>query len=80
MQLVDVSTTLTMMPTDIGGNQGVDLNRFACCFPDLECDLVLQDLPETLSQLRAKGARLDARIRMVEYDFFTAQPLHGSVN
>lgn len=62
---------------DIGGNQGIDLDRFASSFPDLECDLVLQDLPETLSQLREKGARVDARIRMMEYDFFTAQPLHG---
>ncbi|KUL87630.1 hypothetical protein ZTR_05838 [Talaromyces verruculosus] len=67
-----------MVIVDIGGNQGVDLDRLASSFPDLECDLVLQDIPETLSQLREKGARLDRRIRMMEYDFFTAQPLHGA--
>lgn len=64
---------------DIGGNQGVDLNRFANSFPNLECDLVLQDLRETLLHLKTddRARQLDARIRTMEYDFFTAQPIHG---
>lgn len=45
-------------------------------YPHLECELVLQDLPET-SSLIEKG-KLDARIRMMEDDFFTAQTVLGS--
>jgi hypothetical protein len=73
------ATAGKMVIVDIGGNQGVDLERFASCFPHLDCDLVLQDLPETLSLLKeGKSTQLDARIRVMEYDFLTAQPVHGA--
>lgn len=76
----DTSSAGKVVIVDIGGNQGVDLDRFAKSFPYMECDLILQDLPETLSLLLKKKDRmqLDPRIRAMEYDFFTAQPVHGS--
>ncbi|KAJ5656088.1 hypothetical protein N7507_008038 [Penicillium longicatenatum] len=36
---------------NIGGNQGVDLQRLAESFPDMDYELVLQDLPETLDRI-----------------------------
>ncbi|THC87698.1 hypothetical protein EYZ11_012854 [Aspergillus tanneri] len=59
---------------DVGGNQGVDLQRFADTFPDLECRLILQDLPETLAGIPGK---LDSRIKPTVYDFFTEQTVKG---
>lgn len=52
-----------MVIVDIGGNQGVDLDRFARIYPHLEGELVLQNLPETLSKI--EEGKLDARIRMM---------------
>ncbi|KKA24025.1 O-methyltransferase family protein [Rasamsonia emersonii CBS 393.64] len=60
---------------DIGGNQGVDLQRFADSFPDLDCELILQDLPETLKGIPGP---LDPRIKPTVYDFFTEQPVKGA--
>ncbi|KAF9886000.1 hypothetical protein FE257_012178 [Aspergillus nanangensis] len=60
---------------DIGGNQGVDLQRFASDLPDLECELILEDLPETLAKF---PATVDKRIRPLEYNFFTEQPVKGA--
>jgi hypothetical protein len=76
--LLQARTSDKLVIVDIGGNQGLDLDRFAKGFPHLECDLVLQDLPETLLQLKENRAQLDPRIKVMEYDFFTAQPVHGS--
>lgn len=59
---------------DIGGNQGVDLQRFAETFPEIECELVLQDLPETLQRIPGS---LDPKIKPTPYDFFTDQVVKG---
>ena len=59
---------------DIGGNQGVDLQRFAETHPDLPCELILQDLPETLKGIREP---LAPSITLNAYDFFTEQPVKG---
>lgn len=59
---------------DIGGNQGVDLQRFVDSFPDLDCELILQDLPETLKGIPGP---LDPKIKPTVYDFFTEQPVKG---
>jgi hypothetical protein len=67
-------TAKNLVIVDIGGNQGVDLIRFAESFPHLDCDLILQDLPETL---KGNPKHLDSRIKSMAYDFFTAQPIHG---
>ncbi|PYI31341.1 S-adenosyl-L-methionine-dependent methyltransferase [Aspergillus indologenus CBS 114.80] len=60
---------------DIGGSQGVDLQRFATTFPDVPCELILQDLRETVNMI---PFGLDPRIRPMVYDFFTPQPVKGA--
>ncbi|KAE8333323.1 O-methyltransferase-domain-containing protein [Aspergillus sergii] len=60
---------------DVGGNQGVDLQRFADTFPDLECELILQDLPETIAGI---PGQLDSRIKPTAHDFFTEQTAKGA--
>ncbi|GMG30691.1 unnamed protein product [Aspergillus oryzae] len=60
---------------DVGGNQGVDLQRFADTFPELECELILQDLPETIAGI---PGQLDSRIKPTAHDFFTEQTAKGA--
>ena len=60
---------------DIGGNQGVDLQRFADDYPEIDCELVLQDLPETIQGIPA--GTLGPKVKPVEYDFFTEQVVKG---
>jgi hypothetical protein len=71
---VTASTKTKVVIVDIGGNQGVDLQRFANDFPELDCNLILQDLQETLDGIPGP---LDPRIEPRFYDFFTPQPIHG---
>lgn len=59
---------------DIGGNQGIDLQGLAEKYPDFQCELILQDLPETIQRIQPG---LDKRIRPTVYDFFTPQPVKG---
>jgi hypothetical protein len=59
---------------DIGGNQGIDLQRFADSFPTLDCELILQDLPETLKGIPGS---LHPKINPTAYDFFTEQIVKG---
>ena len=58
---------------DIGGGGGHDINAFAKRFETVPGKLVLQDLPEVVSE--AKG--LDPRIEKMGYNFFTEQPVRG---
>ncbi|EED19637.1 conserved hypothetical protein [Talaromyces stipitatus ATCC 10500] len=60
------STATKIVIVDIGGNQGVNLDRLPSSFSHLDCDLVLQDLPKTLIEIRT---HLDPRIRSMAYDF-----------
>ncbi|OGM47652.1 hypothetical protein ABOM_004335 [Aspergillus bombycis] len=60
---------------DVGGNQGVDLQRFADTFPELDCELILQDLPETIARIPGE---LDSRIKPTVHDFFTEQTSKGA--
>ena len=68
--------TLSTRPiiVDVGGNQGVDLQRFADTFPELDCELILQDLPETIAGIPGE---LDSRIKPTSHDFFTEQTSKG---
>ena len=59
---------------DLGGNQGVDLQSFATTNVDLVCELVLQDLPETIKNA---PSGLDPRVKPTIHDFFTPQPIQG---
>ncbi|RAQ61132.1 O-methyltransferase family protein, partial [Aspergillus flavus] len=54
---------------------GVDLQRFADTFPELECELILQDLPETIAGI---PGQLDSRIKPTAHDFFTEQTAKGA--
>ncbi|KAA8646777.1 hypothetical protein EYZ11_009646 [Aspergillus tanneri] len=74
-RLTELQSLAKPVIVDIGGNQGVDLERFIREFPGLECDLILQDLPETLDGITDK---LDPRIKAVAYDFFTEQKIKGA--
>ncbi|GAB1193722.1 hypothetical protein APSETT444_002950 [Aspergillus pseudonomiae] len=69
--------TLSTRPIiiDVGGNQGVDLQRFADTFPELDCELILQDLPETIAGIPGE---LDSRIKPTAHDFFTEQTSKGA--
>ncbi|RAK82196.1 S-adenosyl-L-methionine-dependent methyltransferase [Aspergillus fijiensis CBS 313.89] len=60
---------------DIGGSQGVDLQRFATAFPEVPCEMILQDFRETVNGI---PSGLDSRIRPMVYDFFTPQPVEGA--
>ncbi|PYI16581.1 S-adenosyl-L-methionine-dependent methyltransferase [Aspergillus violaceofuscus CBS 115571] len=60
---------------DIGGSQEVDLQRFATALPDVPCELILQDLRETVNMI---PLGLDPRIQPMVYDFFTPQPVKGA--
>lgn len=59
---------------DVGGNLGHDLKLFQACKGDLLGRLILQDLPEAVKKLE----KLDG-IEVMAYDFFTLQPIKGSV-
>ncbi|OKL57997.1 hypothetical protein UA08_06502 [Talaromyces atroroseus] len=65
---------------DIAGGRGHDIYAFATEFPDLPGRLILEDLPSTFANV--DSARLDmlrsAGIEMLQYDFFTPQPIHGA--
>ncbi|KAJ5088111.1 hypothetical protein N7456_011727 [Penicillium angulare] len=69
-------TEMKKVIVDIGGNQGIDLQRFADDFPDMDCELVLQDLPETIKGIPA--GTLGPKVRPVVYDFFTEQNIKGA--
>ncbi|KAI9718802.1 MAG: hypothetical protein M1828_006564 [Chrysothrix sp. TS-e1954] len=59
---------------DVGGGFGEDLKNFGADFVDIDMRLVLQDLPETVAQVRSD----DSRIECVAHDFFTSQTTRGA--
>jgi hypothetical protein len=63
-------TATKLVMVELGGNQGVDLTVLLTA-PTSDCDLILQDLPETLKGI---PKHLDPRIRPLAYDFFTFSP------
>lgn len=60
---------------DVGGGKGRDLKAFHEKFPTLPGQLVLQDLASVLDDEEVKG--LDDKIKVMEHDFFTPQPIKG---
>lgn len=60
---------------DIGGNRGADILEFHQTHPDLAGRLILQDLPETISNV--DKSIMDG-IELQPYDFFTPQPVKGA--
>ncbi len=59
---------------DVGGHLGLDLFRFLEKHPDVPAgSLILQDRPEVIARAMRSG-----KVRAMEYDFFTPQPVHGT--
>lgn len=58
---------------DIGGGPGQELAYFHERQPKVPGRLILQDLPLAFSQIK----KIPDRIEMMEYDFFTPQPIPG---
>ena len=65
----------TVFLVDVGGGKGHDLQELHQKHPKLPRQLVLQDQPDVL--IDATG--LDSKIRLMEHDFFTPQPIKGTV-
>ncbi|KAI0189065.1 putative O-methyltransferase [Astrocystis sublimbata] len=60
---------------DVGGHHGIDLSRIVDKHPNIpNGSLVLQDLPKCLSEVKG----LSEKIRMMDYDLFTPQPVKGA--
>lgn len=72
---VDDNTALIV---DVGGGLGHDLNAFATRNPSRRMRLVNEDLPEVIRQAKEQSQDLDARIELVEQDFFKPQVVKGA--
>ncbi|KAI9665973.1 MAG: hypothetical protein M1821_003908 [Bathelium mastoideum] len=65
---------------DVGGNRGHDIANFKKLYPELSGRFVLEDLPETIEEvkkLQAQDSDL-SDIELLSYDFFTPQPVRGA--
>lgn len=62
---------------DVAGGRGHDVGKFRAQFPQLPGRCVLQDLPETIAQVR-QTTPLQG-VELMEYDFFTPQPIKGKL-
>jgi demethylsterigmatocystin 6-O-methyltransferase len=61
-----------VMLVDVGGARGHEVENIKTRYPHLPGRFILQDLPETAKQaLDVKG------MEVIEYDFFTPQPIKG---
>ena len=64
-----------VMFVDIGGGYGHEIHEIKNRYPELPGRMVLQDLPETISQVTAAPD-----IEAIAYNFFTPQPIRGKRN
>lgn len=60
---------------DVAGGRGHDVGKFRAQFPQLPGRCILQDLPETIAQVRQTTP--PPGVELMEYDFFTPQPIKG---
>ncbi|KAL9084756.1 MAG: hypothetical protein Q9165_007931 [Trypethelium subeluteriae] len=67
--------TDAVLLVDVAGGRGHDLEKFRQHYPDLPGRCILQDLPETIEDLKGNPPR---GCEMQGYDFFTAQPIKGA--
>lgn len=67
--------TVPVLIVDVGGGKGRDLQTFHKKIPTLPGQLVLQDRASVLENEEVKG--LDDKIKVMEHDFFTPQPIKG---
>ena len=75
-KLIDGSKSDTTLLIDIGGGKGQDLEVLRARHPDCG-KLVLQELPQVLQGMTTN--ELDPSIERMEHDFFTEQPVKGTV-
>ena len=59
---------------DVAGGRGHDVAKFRKTFPDLPGRCILQDLPETIAQVKKSPPE---GVELMDYDFFTPQPIKG---
>lgn len=60
---------------DVGGNKGHDMEEFRAKVPEARGRLILQDLPEVVSEIK----NLDAGFETVAHDFYKEQPVKGKL-
>lgn len=60
---------------DVAGGRGHDAGKFKAACPSLPGRCILQDLPGTLASV--KKAEPPEGVELMEYDFFTPQPVKG---
>ena len=67
----------TPLLVDIGGNRGYDLEGLKKKFPEVNGPgkLIVQDLPPVIADI----TDLDEEIVRMEHDFFTPQPVKGTL-
>ena len=61
---------------DVAGGLGHDVGSFRTHFPHVPGRCILQDLPETIAQVRKTPP---PGVELMKYDFFTPQPVKGKV-
>jgi hypothetical protein len=66
-----------IMLVDVGGSLGHDMELFVKQFPNSPGRLILQDLPDVITQ--ARGLDLSTKIQPMEHDFFTQQPIKSKL-
>jgi len=59
---------------DVAGGRGHDVAKFRTSFPHLQGRCILQDLPETIAEVKKAPPE---GVELMEYDFFTPQPVRG---
>ena len=59
---------------DVGGGLGFDVSEFHDRFLNLRGQLILQDLPAAIDNVKD----LSSDIKVMKYDFFTPQPIKGA--
>ena len=64
----------TPLLVDVGGGLGFDVAEFHIRFPNLQGQLILQDLPAAIDNVKD----LSSDIKVMKYDFFTPQPIKGA--
>ncbi|KXT07157.1 hypothetical protein AC578_2495 [Pseudocercospora eumusae] len=63
---------------DIGGGLGEHACKLHAAHPDLVGKLIVQDLPQSIH--KSKQRKLPEKISLMEYNFFTPQPIQGAKN
>lgn len=69
----NVRSQESVLLVDVGSGPGQEMARFRQRHPEIAGRIVLQDLPLTLNRID----RVPEGIALMEYDFFTPQPVQG---